>query len=345
MRPQSFSAFALAFALALASLGAAPAGAENRTVRVAIGSTSFAWMPLYVAGGAGYFEDEGLRLEIVNVAANATPLAAILNGDADVGGAGSQTVFGAIDKGQPIKILTPMVNAYTSTIFVRKGLMAEKGVTRASPIADRVRALTGLKLASTATGAGPHLMYRYLFARYLDLNVDNVSEVVPIGDSAATLAAMRRGVIDVSAFSPPVPEKAVADGIGEIMIDFINGDVPEVTGAVYVVLAVTDEKLAKDGPMVASFVRAIQRANELAAKDIDKAGEAARKYMGQMDSKLYLEGVRVMKPALPTVATTSIEGLQAFMDLMKVGGITYPNTNVETITANDFVEKALAGKI
>ena len=331
--------------LGIGLLGGSGAQAADHKVKIAIGSTSFAWFPLYVAYGAGYFKDEGLDVEIINVPANSTPVAAMMGGSVDIAGLGVQTAFSAIDKGQPIKILTPMVTEYTSTIFARPEVMRSKGITLKSPLADRVKAMIGLKLATTAIGAGPHLMYRYLFKKYADgADVDKLAEVVPIGDSAATLAAMKRGIIDVSAFSPPVPEKAVADGIGEIMIDFIGGDVPEVAGAVYVVLAVADTKLTTDGPTIAAFVRALERANKLAQRDILAAGEAARPMLGKMESNLYVEGVKVMKPALPKTATVSVAGLQNFMNMLVAAGYKFDKVDINAITANDFVGKVLAEK-
>ncbi|MEO8557425.1 MAG: ABC transporter substrate-binding protein [Rhodospirillales bacterium] len=345
MKTLKLSRFFAATLAAILLLGVGSAYAADRTVKIAIGSTSFAWFPLYVAQGAGYFKDEGLNVEIINVPANSTPAAAMLSGSADLGGLGVQTAFNAIDKGQPIKILTPMVTAYTSTIFVRKGLMKEAGLTRNSPMVDKVKFLVGKKLATTAIGAGPHLMYRYLFKKYLNgADVDKLSEVVPIGDSAPTLAAMKRGIIDVSAFSPPVPEKAVADDIGEVMIDFIGGDVPEIAGAIYVVLVVTDDKLKTDGPMVASFVRAIERANKLAQSDLGAAGKAAKTQLGSMESDLYAQAVKSMAPALPKTATTSVQGLQTFMNLLLEAGYKFNTIDVKTITANEFVEKALKEK-
>lgn len=344
MKPRKLSLFAAA-TLAAAVLCSAIASAAERNVKIAIGSTSFAWFPLYVAVGAGYFKDEGLNVEIVNVPANSTPAAAMLNGSVDLGGLGVQTAFNAIDKGQPIKILTPMVNDYTSTIFVRKGLMKEAGLTRQSPLKDKVKFMVGKKLATTAIGAGPHLMYRYLFKQYLDgADVDKLSEVVPIGNSGPTLAGMERGIIDVSAFSPPVPEKAEADGIGEILIDFIGGDVPAIKGATYVVLVVSDDKLKSDGPMVAAFVRAIERANQLAQKDLLAAGKAAKVMMSSMESDLYDRGVKAMAPALPTTALVPVKGLQTFMDLLIDAGYKFDNVKPANITANDFVEQALAKK-
>lgn len=326
-------------------LGGLSAQAAERTVKVAIGSTSFAWFPLYVAYGAGYFKDEGLNVEIVNVPANSTPAAAMMNGSVDIAGLGTQTAFAAIDKGLPIKILTPMVTEYTSTIFGRKDVLKAKGVSRQSPLADRVKAMFGLKLATTAIGAGPHLMYRYLFKTYANgADADKVAQIVPIGNSSETLAGMKRGIVDISAFSPPVPEKAVADGYGEVLIDFMAGDVPAVQGSVYVVLTVSDDKLKNDAPMVAAFVRAINRADQLSKTDLTKAGEAAKVMLKNMDSDLYNRAVKSMTPALPATALVPVDGLGKMMHLLTETGYKYQHIDVKNITANDFVAKAIAEK-
>jgi len=335
---------AACFAAVLALLAALPGGealAQGRKFSIVIGSTSFAFFPLYVAHGSGYFKDEGLDVEIVNVPANATPVAAIMSGNADMAGLGTQAAFAAQSKGQPVRIVMPMMNEYTSTIFAHKDVLKQKGVSRASPLKDRVEAMKGLKLASTAIGAGPHLMYKYLFAKYANVDVDKVAQVVPIGNAGETLAGMQRGLVQVSAFSPPVAEKAVADGYAEILIDFIGGDVPDIKGSVYIVLAATEDKLKKDPEGVRAFIRAMDRANRLAKSDLAKAGEAARVFMKNMDSALYGLGVKAIGPALPTEPTTSVEGLKRFMDLLEVGGYKY-KVDYEKVIANDLVKQAIA---
>jgi len=101
----------------MAAFGAAHAA---DSLKVVLSSTSFAWLPLYVADGAGLFAKEGLDVEIVNVKDGAVVVTAILNGDADVAGVGGNSVFASRAAGQPVKLLTPMNTEYTSTIFGRK---------------------------------------------------------------------------------------------------------------------------------------------------------------------------------------------------------------------------------
>jgi NitT/TauT family transport system substrate-binding protein len=332
----------MAFALAASVLAGTADAQALRKLTVAAGSTSFAWLPLYVAHGAGYFRSEGLDVKIVAVGANTTPVAAILSNSADIAGVGVQAAFAASDKKQPVKLLTPMTTEYTSLIFARKAVLEQKGVTAKSPLKDRVKALTGLRLATTAIGAGPDLMYRFLFAKYGDgITVDRDASIVPVGDARNTLAAMSNGTIDVSAFSPPVPQKAIADGYAALLIDTINGDVPETKGMIYTALAVTADKVKNDAAMLEAFVRAIDRGNKLVRSDLAAAGKAARGFMSQMESSLFDSGVAAMVGAVPLTPHVSIDGLKVNMAVLKTGGYNY-NVDYNNLVVNDLVDRALA---
>lgn len=323
------------------------AGQAADKLTVVISSTSFAWLPLYVADGAGFFEKEGLEVEIINVKDGAVVVTAILNGDADVAGVGGNSVFAARAAGQPVKLLSPMNTEYTSTIFGRKEVFAKLGITAKSTLEEKIRALKGLKIGVISFNGGQHTMFRFLFAKYANgAEVDKVAEVVPIGDSANTLAAMRRGSIDVSAFSPPVAEKAVADGYGVILVDTIGGDVPETRGMVFTAMAVTEAALKNRSAKLAAFVRALNSADLLIQSDIAAAGVAARKHLKAMDSELYDIGIRAMQRASPKNAETPIDGLKKYRELLAFGGTAYAkgNFNFEAAVANDFVRDAIAGK-
>ncbi|WP_373086597.1 ABC transporter substrate-binding protein [Sneathiella sp.] len=334
---------AIALIAALSSIMTSTQAAELKKVNLALGSTSFAWFSIYVTHGAGFFEEEGLDVNIISVSANQTPVAAILSGGADIAGIGVQASFAARDKKLPVKLLAPVAEAYTSTMFIRKETAARLGISRESPIEDRVRALKGLKLATTAIGAGPHLMYKFLFAKY-GMDADKDATVVPVGNSQATLAAMSKGVVDVSCFSPPVPQKAIADGYAETLIDFINGDVPETLGMVYTALAISEKKLQDDPKMLAAFLRALDKGGKLAHSDKKRAGEAAKKFMKGLDSKLYSEAVDAIIGSVPTSVETPIDGLEKYMVILKGGGYKY-DIDFNDLVINDFVKKSLANKM
>jgi NitT/TauT family transport system substrate-binding protein len=334
-------------ALAIACLLVAGTAQAAEKLKVVISSTSFAWLPLYVADGAGLFAKENLDVEIINVKDGAVVVTAILNGDADVAGVGGNSVFASRAAGQPVKMLTPMNTEYTSTIFGRKDVLEKAGITAKSTLEQKVNALKGMRIGVISFNGGQHTMFRFLFAKYAGgADVDKVSEIVPIGDSSNTLAAMRRGAIDVSAFSPPVPEKAVADGYATILIDVLGGEVAETRGMVFTGMAVTEKALKERSKQLAAFVRAIDAADKLIQADILAAGKAARKHLSAMQSDLYELGIQAMKSASPKGAETPIEGLKKYRELLAFGGTAYAkgDFDYDAAAANDFVRDALAGK-
>jgi NitT/TauT family transport system substrate-binding protein len=336
-----------AMIMGVALLAGTNAAQAADKLKVVVSSTSFAWLPLYVADGAGFFTKEGLDVEIVNVKDGAVVVTAILNGDADVAGVGGNSVFAARAAGQPVKALTPMNTEYTSTIFGRKDVFDKLGITDKSTLEQKIMAMKGLKIGVISFNGGQHTMFRFLFAKYAGgVDIDKAAEIVPIGDSANTLAAMRRGAIDVSAFSPPVAEKAVADGYATILIDTIGGDVPETRGMVFTAMAVTEKALKDKSKQLAAFVRAIDAADKLIQSDILAAGKAARKHLAAMDSDLYELGIKAMKKASPHDALTPIDGLKKYRELLAFGGTAYAkgDFDFDAATANDFVRDALAGK-
>jgi NitT/TauT family transport system substrate-binding protein len=332
----------LAFALPAFAAGA---GAETK-MTVAVSSTSFAWLPLYVAEGAGLFKEEGLAVEIVNIKDGAAVTAALLNGNADVAGIGANSLFAARERKQPMVMLTPMTVEYTSNVFARAELLKEKGIDGNAPIKARVEALKGTKIGVISFGGGQHNILKFLMRQYGDADIDDVAEIIPVGDASATLAAMRRGAIDVSAFSPPVPERAVKDGYGAILINMIRGDVPETRGMVVTGLAVVEPQLEKNKEALAAFVRAIDRADKLVHADLAKAGKGARKYFSAMPDDVFELGMAAMQPATPKGAEVSTEGLMQYYRVLASGGSTFAqgSFDAEAAVANDFVRAALAAK-
>ncbi len=338
---------ALAGVAIAAGLVASGVAQANEKLKVALSSTSFAWFPLYVAEGAGLFQKEGLDVELFNAKDGSVVITAILNGDADVAAIGANGLFAARAAGQPIKMLTPMNTEYTSNIFGRKDVLEKAGITAQSTLEQKVAALKGLKIGVIYFNGAQHTMMKFLYAKYGGGgDIDKVAEIVPIGDAANTLAAMRRGTIDVSAFSPPVPERAIADGYGMMLLDAIAGDIPDTRGMVFTGMGVTEKALTDRSKALAAFVRGLDAANKLIQSDIMAAGAAARKHMTAMDSGLYELGFKAMQRASPKGAETPIEGLKKYRELLAFSGTAYAqgDFDFEASVANDFVRDALAGK-
>lgn len=340
---KAFLAF-LPCSLLITALLAGPAGAQTVAkgkLTVAVSSVSFAWLPYYVAVGAGYLADEGIEVENVAIGTNTAPIAALLGNSVDMAAVGVQAALAAVDKRQPIKLLGPLTSEFTSVMFARKEVLDRLKVSRASPIKDRVAALKGLRIAVCNPGCSTDLFLRHILAIYApEINPERDITIVPILEASNVLASMSRGLIDVSMFSPPVPQKAVADGYGAVYIDTIEGDVPSTKGMLFTALMATEDGIKRKPTEFKGVVRALDRALKLIHSDVEAAGKAARQFMPTIEESLWSASMRQMVSATPKDASISVEGLKRYGDLINSGATKY-NVDYGSMAATALIEEAL----
>ncbi|WP_454689143.1 ABC transporter substrate-binding protein [Achromobacter aloeverae] len=308
---------------------------------VAISSASFAWLPYLVADGAGYLKDEGIEVQNVSIGTNTAPIAALLGGSVDVAAVGVQAALAAAARKQHIRVLAPLTTEFTAVMFGRKDAMAKAGIKPDAPLAERVRALKGMRVAVCNSGCSTDLLLRYLLATYApEINPDRDLQIVPILEAGSVRASMSRGLIDFALFSPPVPQRAIADGYAAPYIDTIAGEVPATKGMVFSALLVNEASLKKNPEALRGLVRAVARAMKLIHEDPAKAGAAARKFMPDMDDQVWNAAMRQMVAATPKSPVVSVEGLKKFGDLMSYGPVKY-KLDYAALPVNDLVESAL----
>ena len=139
----------LACAFLVGSLVAAT-GQETRVVRVGVVNLT-SDIGLHLASTRGYFEQEGLKVELVSFVSGAKMVAPLGAGDLDVGaGAASAGLYNAIHRGLKLKIVadkgTNIANYSYKALMIRKDLV-DSGKFKS--LAD----LKGKKVAIVAKGA------------------------------------------------------------------------------------------------------------------------------------------------------------------------------------------------
>ncbi|MGD9942897.1 MAG: ABC transporter substrate-binding protein [Burkholderiaceae bacterium] len=331
--------------LSAGSVGAVQAQtAPKSKLTVAVASASFAWLPYLVAAGAGYIGEEGIEVENVSIGTNTAPIAALLSGSVDVAAVGVQAALAAVAKKQPIRVLTPLSSEFTSMMFARKDSLSKAKISPDAPIEQRVRALKGMKVAVCSAGCSTDLLLRHLLATYApELNPDRDLQIVPIVEASSVLASMSRGLVDVAMFSPPVPQKAAADGYAQVYIDTIAGEVPATRGMLFTALLITEKSLKERPQELRGLVRALDRALKLIHADPVKAGAAARQFMPKMDDDLWNAAMRKVVAATPKDPFVSVEGLKKYGALISSGGNKY-EVNYDALPVNDLVAAALKEK-
>ncbi|MSP41045.1 MAG: ABC transporter substrate-binding protein [Deltaproteobacteria bacterium] len=163
------------------------AWAQMQKVKIAVSSRGIAFIDLYIAEHRGFFREEGLEPELIQVAANVAT-AALNAGEVDALGAVGLAAR-ASQSGLPVKVLA---------VTGHRALFWLVSKPELKSIAD----LKGTSLGITSRNGSQHLVAsRLLAAGGIDPAKD-VSTVV-IGGAPALLQALIAGSIQVTALSPP----------------------------------------------------------------------------------------------------------------------------------------------
>src|SRR6185503_11334148 len=136
----------------------------------------------------------------------------------------------------------------------------EKGIGERSPLADKIKAFKGLKLAgSTPGGFSYQMLLWYVLKAALDPQKD--LEIVGLGTDPARLAALEQRQVDVMATASPTPETAVARGFAVMIVDNAAGEDPDFAEFMMDVLLATPSTLTQRPELVRKVVRALLRSS------------------------------------------------------------------------------------
>lgn len=198
-------------ACALASLTAVfPAQAQTKAT-VAHAGTQLMRLPLYIAIQNGYFKQEGLDLEIVEIRSGSDGMK-MLAGNA-VNFATGQLIDAVNLNKQGIQTVgvTMLTQRLTNSIVVRKA------------VASKYRSMKDLKGANLGvTGVGSGTWQFAVFAGTLEgLKADDFN-FIAAGTGAGVIGAMKAGRIDAMSYSDPENLQMVKDGDAEFLIDMAD---------------------------------------------------------------------------------------------------------------------------
>jgi NitT/TauT family transport system substrate-binding protein len=181
---------------------AAAVAQERVKLRISSATKTFGYGPLWVASQKGFFERQGLDVELVVIRASDVGIQALAGGSLEIAGSASDAPIAAIEKGLDLVIVGGIINGLSQSIMAAK---------KFKTYADLRGATFGaISLTSGVTFA----LRQVLKAKGLEYPRDY--KLLVIGGTPQTYAALLSGQIDAAALSLPVNYAAEENGFNEI---------------------------------------------------------------------------------------------------------------------------------
>ena len=210
---RQFSVASIAMANALSAGLCQPAVAQSRVEKTKVvlavgGKAAFYYLPLTIAEQLGYFDAEGIDLEVVDFPSSVRVQQALVNGSADV-------ACGAFEHLISLHIKHHYVQSFVA--LGRAPQMAMGVSTKNMPNYRRLADLRGKKIGIAAPGTGTNVMANVLLQR-AGLQPSDVS-YIGVGTGAGALSAVRTGQIDAICNLEPAMTQLEQKGEIKIIAD------------------------------------------------------------------------------------------------------------------------------
>jgi NitT/TauT family transport system substrate-binding protein len=301
--------FPVALALAFAPAAAQP---SLKKIRVTQAVASFTFLPADYARVKGYFAAEGLDVQQIATRGGGPDLAALLSGDVEFNFGVGPYQIGAAQADRPINMLSRNLIG----VVISKAAAEKSGVKPDAPLAERARALKGLRIGMTQPGSLTHRQVEHLM-RIGGLHEGEV-EIVALGAPASLVSSFDQGRIDGYAISTPHDRLMVQRGKAVMWVDNANGDDPSIDPFVMSGLVVGPKTLADDPETVQRMVRALRKAmEELRAKPTAEIAQAIREIYEKADPDTLDAAIEATKKAINPTGRVS---RQMWVNTLKLDG-------------------------
>ena len=322
--------------LAVFVCGAAPASWAAEKVTVGVGGVALmVYLPTALAKAKGYFAEEGLDVEILDIKGGGSQAAsALIGGSVDFSA-------NAIDHAIKAKVQKKDLIAVHS--HVRLPVM---GVVVANKYKGEIKSLADLKgrpLGVTSPGSQTHMVLGYLLAKS-GVKADDV-KIIGAGGSTMPLA-IEKDSVHAGMMVDPFFTVFVKQGKGYALVDMFTtkGTVEAMGGEVQgTTLLTRPEVIAKRPATVQKMVNALVRANKFIVGSTGE--ELARALPKDLsgDLKLYAESFEHAREAFPPDSLVSREGVARVIETMRVFEAVPAGMKIEpeSLFDNRYVLKAL----
>ncbi len=292
-------------ALPAALPAAPPASPAPPAIRVLLPDPdNLQYLAFWVARGAGYFDAEGVPLELVVADQPIQVSARMVAGAAPVAVLPPPVYLQLIADRYPLRLVANLLRNDPIDLVVRRSVFEQRHMDAKAPLRDRLLSLHGLRVG---VAPGPPARLRALFAS-VGLDADRELTLV-IRRGPDQNDAFARDECDALYAHTPYLEKALDDEDAVMLVNQSAGEVPALAMRQIHALVVHRDFLAAQPGAVEALVRAIARAETLVRTDAAATEDAVMRALPSLDRRHVRTLLGLYRAAVPAVPDVSVEGL------------------------------------
>ncbi len=232
---------AITAAAALPRFAIAQGTPELQTMRST--SKSWLWLAEDYARAGGFFDQANVKV-VSNASNRGVNITALAGSGIDIVLGDPGEVFNARRENLSVRIFVQTVGKYASHVVIKQDVLQRAGVTEASPLAQKIAVLKGLRLGTTGPGAAPDNLFRWL-ALQGDMDPNKDMRLVTIqGGGPGMIAGLQQSVIDGFCLSSPSSDLAVAKAGCAYLFDMATNPPPYLSSFCYITASLHERSLA-----------------------------------------------------------------------------------------------------
>jgi ABC-type nitrate/sulfonate/bicarbonate transport system substrate-binding protein len=291
---------------------------QPRSITIVTSSSSIPGGAARIAKEMGLFGKHGIEAKVTPADTGSVASAALISGAVDFVTTGPSDVVSAQGRGQKVVALTSGYRGFAATLVLSKAAAEKVRVSPTAPVAERLKALDGLTIATTSAGStfavGPKSAVEGVGAK---MNFTYMAQ-------PAMVAALRAGVVDGFIAAAPYYLAPVANGTGVIWIQGSKGEWPAKSAPVNSVVVIVKREFADANPDLMKRVVAVFGDFWKAMDDRPADVKAAMaKLWPDLDAKT-LDLVFASEAGGFKAKPLTVEDMAQEIAFMKLGGVNLP---------------------
>ena len=224
---------------------------DDNVLRISEVTHSIFYAPLYVAMNKGYFDEEGLKIELTNAGGSDTVMTSLISGNADIGLMGPESTVYVRNNGmQNAPIIFAQLTACDGSFLVGRNAVTNFDW----------ESLKGKHIIAGRKGGMPAMTLEYILKQHglkpgaeLGANVDTILDTTIAFN--LTSSSFIAGTGDYCTMFDPVASQCEFDGTGHIVSALGN----EVKDVPYTCFVATNDYLNNNGSKISKFMRALKK--------------------------------------------------------------------------------------